>query len=337
MQKKIVFKKHIYKVVLLYLVFRILMDIVYLYWVNPIYGYNGFLYEVHISNVSISYLFMIFLVLIIPKNNDRVSNTILQLHFIVMIIPLTSIYAMANLPTKFMIMVFICFVLQIYLVRLLPLIKLKKIKNANIIITVILSLSTIVTYFYLLSTQTINVSAFNISNIYEIRSEINFFGVMSYLVVWQYRIINPVLLIISIMKKNYVMSFAAIGLQVLLYLMEPHKEVILSIGLILIILYLERKQFKLDSSFIKLLSLISMVSIGIYEIYRNVILFSLVPVRLLYIPALIKFQHYEFFLENQKLYYSEGLIGKLLGLNYPYSVPSGFVVSGGGVMLIQDI
>lgn len=269
--------------------------------------------------------------MIIPKTSDKVSYMILQLHFFIMIIPLTSIYAMANLSIEFMMMIVICFGLQIYLIRILPLIKIKKIKNARIIITSILSFLTLLTYFYLLRTQNINIVAFDITSIYEIRSEQKIsIGVMAYLITWQYRIINPVLLVISYLKRNYELSFIAIGLQVLLYLMYPHKEVFLSIGLVLMTLFIAKKHYRFDSFFIYFLSLCSIAFAGIYELFKNVLPFAVLPVRLLYVPALIKFQHYEFFLSNRKLYYSEGIIGKILGLNYPYSVSSGFVVSGGG-------
>lgn len=322
--------KHALKVGILYFLFRVLLDFIYIHWVSPIFGYSGLLLEPNNVKILNSYLLLFILIAVIPMTEQRVSYIILQLHFIVMVIPLTTLYAVGNLSTNFMLMVFVCFLFQIILIRILPTIKIKKIKNAKAILISLMALVTIMTYFYLLRTQGINWSAFNLGKIYDLRSDQEISdGSISYLITWQYRVINPALLVISYLKKNYKLMILAIGLQILLYLMFPHKEVFLAIGLILIVLYISRFSYKFASFFIYFLSIGSLMFVSIFEISKNVLPFSVLPVRLLYIPASIKFQHYEFFYSHKKLFFSEGTLGKVLGLDYPYSVPSGFLIGGG--------
>lgn len=322
--------KHILKITIFYVLYRIILDLMYVKWVNPIFGYTGFVYEIVIYKLIISYLVVFILIFLIPKTNNKVSFMILQLHFIIMIIPLSSVYALANLSTNFMVMVLFCFGMQIVLIRTLPQIKTKKIKNAKLIISFTMFLFSITTYLYLYRTQGIHLNAFDITQIYDIRSNKYIsIGIMTYLITWQYRIINPVLLVISYIKKKYKLFVIVVIFQILLYLMYPHKEVFLSIGLILMALLIARKKYRFDSFFIQFILIASIVTIFLYEVFKNVVPFSVLPVRLIYVPALIKFQHYEFFLQNEKLYYSEGMIGTIFGLNYPYSVPSGFLVVGG--------
>jgi hypothetical protein len=320
--------KHTIKVGMLYVLYRIMLDFIYLKWVSPIFGYSGFVTDPNIFKIFVSYIVIFLLVIIIPKTNKKVSYMILQLHFIIMIIPLTSIFGLANLSTKFMVMILICFAIQIIFIKNITLVEISKIRNAKNIVIGLTSILTLITYLYLFLTQGINFSAFNISNIYDIRSEQTNLGLMGYLVTWQYRIINPSLLVISYMRKKYKLSVLSIGLQITLFLMFPHKEVFLSVGLIVLILLIGRYQYKFDSVYICILSFSSILFIYIYEVFKNLQPFSVLPVRLLYVPALIKFQHYEFFSINKKLFYSEGMIGKVLGIDYPYSIPSGFLIGG---------
>ncbi|MCA0150379.1 hypothetical protein LCD52_16460 [Rossellomorea vietnamensis] len=320
--------KHTIKVGILYVLYRILLDFIYLKWVSPIFGYSGFVKDPNIFKVFVSYLVIFLFIIIIPKTNKQVSYMIIQLHFIIMIIPLTSIFGLANLSTKFMVMILLCFAIQVILLKSIPLFEIRKIRNAKKIVVGFTLILTIITYVYLFLTQGINFSAFNISNIYSIRSEQANLGLMGYLVTWQYRIINPSLLVISYMKKKYKLSVLSILLQITLFLMFPHKEVFLSVGLITLILLIGRFQYKFDSVYIYILAFSSILFIYIYEVFENLQPLSVLPVRLLYVPALIKFQHYEFFSINEKLYYSEGMIGNVFGLDYPYSIPSGFLIGG---------
>ncbi|WP_339060516.1 hypothetical protein [Tepidibacillus marianensis] len=330
MEKIFLINKHAIKVGGLYLVYKIFLDFVYLFWGSPIYGYMGFVRDISIVNLIISYLGLFAIILIIPKDNKRVSHLILQLHFIIMLIPLTSIYAMTKFSSKFMIMIFFSFALQVILIKNLPLLKLPKIKNAKSIFYLILAFLTFTTYFYLFRTQNINLVALDFTKIYGLRANRNIsIEIFSYLITWQFRVINPIIIVLSYQKKIYRVFLVGIGLQFILYLMYPNKEVILSVGLILLCLFIAKKKYQFDSFFIMAISSITILGIAIYETFGSIMLFFLTGVRMQYLPAVTKFWHYDFFLTNEKLYYSEGIIGKILGLNYPYSVPSGFLIQGG--------
>jgi len=326
-RNKLVIKKYMVKVMIIYFIYRVFLDIIYINWVSPIYSYSGLVYEPNIYKIVISYTVMMIITLIISKKTNKVSYIVLQLHYIIMIIPLLSMYSLANLSTKFLLMVSFCFIIQIILIKVLPIIKINSIKNIQFVILLILGVITVITYFYLLKTQDLNISVFDISSIYKIRSEQNIKkGIISYFITWQYRIINPIFIIILYLKRKYLLFSGVILMQVLLYLMYPHKEIVLAIALIFIALFVERKKYRFDLVFIAVLSTISIIGVGLVEVIKKRALFSVLPVRMLFVPAQIKFLHYDFFLLNEKLYYSEGLIGKILNITYPYGVSSGFLV-----------
>ncbi len=315
---------------LLYFSYRIILDLIYVGFSNPIFSYMGLTKNIIISKLLISYLLTLFFSFIIPKGNGKVSRMILQLHYIIMIIPLLSVYGLAGLSTEFTMMVTSCFTLQIIAIYILPDVKPLRISNSKNLIRVLVLTITIVTYAYMLLTQPINLSAFNFNEIYSIRAEQHINSFMKYLLVWQYRVINPVLLVTSLINKQKIRFLAVAFLQLILYLIYPHKEVIFSIGLIIISVFFSREEINFDKAITVLLIFISSLGAFLYNAFGYLVLFGLFPVRFLNLPAKIKFEHFDFFSKNAKLYYSEGIIGKLLNIGSPYDVSAGVLVNPRG-------
>lgn len=314
---------------IIHFIYLSVLDIIYINTISPLYKYAGFTNDLRSDKIIISFLLLALIVILLPNKNKSVSQTVLKLHFIVIIIPLLSIYSMVNLSTVFTLMVVSCFILQIILIKFLPNFQIKTIKNGKYFTVFILGVLSLMTYLYLFTTQRINISALDFSVIYEIRSSRKINSFMAYLITWQFRIINPVLMVLTYMRKKYLLMSAIITLQILTYLMYPNKEIILSIILIAstIAIYEKRKEF--IKPFILFLLFGMLISISIYEYYEDITLLSIIPFRLLNVPALMKFEHFEFFSNNEKLFYSEGLIGKVLGIKYKYSVPSGMLIQDG--------
>ncbi|MGB9796066.1 hypothetical protein [Fervidobacterium gondwanense] len=318
---------------LLYFLYRVILDTTYIMWIHPIYGYGGFPLRIDNYKILISYIVLFILIMIIPKTSNKVSYMILQLHFLITVVPFMSVYAFGGYSTTFFLMLVICFILEIVALRILSsrnfcLKTMKVVIPKQLPLLAFVIYSTVV-YFYLYKTQGIHFKAIDLRQIYDIRSEISIsIDIMKYLITWQFRIINPYLFVISLVRKNYKLLLTVSILQVLMYFMYPHKEIFLSVALLLFSVYIARKRMRFDLSLLALLSSLTFLNALIYKGTGNLIPFALVPTRLLFVPAENKFLHYEFFKYHEKLYYSEGLIGKVLGLRYPYDVPSGYLVGG---------
>lgn len=311
----------------IYILFKVIMDVLYVVYVYPIYGYSGFELEFNILTILVSYVYTIILILILPKGEKRVSYMILQLHFIVIFVPVSTIYAFSNLSFNFFTMIFCCFLIQFIMLKKIPLIRFTKLKIMKRIFYICLVICTVVVYLYAVRTQQWNFGAFDITNIYKIRENIEVSTLMGYLISWQYVVINPILLLYGFKNKKLKIVMFVFLIQVALYLMLPYKTIILSFVLILLAYFICLKKYKFGIFFTMIISGVSIVFGLIYTIFNIVAPFSVFPVRFLYVPALIKFQHYNFFSEHQKLFYSEGMLGKILNIKYPYDVPSGFLVA----------
>lgn len=311
--------------IILCFIYKIVLDIIYVLAVHPIYGYSGFTLNFNILKYILSFIYFVLILYLIPKNNNRVSYMVLHLHFLVMIIPMFTFYSFANQSDLFMVMIVFCFIMEVILIKQLKPINMAKIKNAKNILLALFIINTIITYVLSYRYNGVNFSALNFRNIYKIREQLNVPTLLGYLVNWQHSIINPYIILKAMYNKKYKLMSVFLFLQFILYLILPFKIIILSIPVILfIVLFL--KKFNYNNISLIGLTILTLISKLFYNAGLSIMPFALIT-RLIYIPAQIKFQHFEVFSKiYDKLYYSEGIIGKLLGVEYKFSVPSGFVV-----------
>lgn len=179
----------------------------------------------------------------------------------------------------------------------------------------------------------IDLLALSFKDVWKIRLKKPDFGIVgAYLVHWSAKALGPFFMWYFFYHKKYVLSSLCIIIQVLLYFVFGHRAFLLSIGL-MIGLYLLAVLFSRISIWIKLYSGFAFGSlVGLaYGLGLKNQLFYLVgwmgAYRMLLIPAQIKFLYFEYFLNHDKLFFSEGLIGKILGLHYPYDRAIGYVIS----------
>ncbi|MCG7421230.1 hypothetical protein MHJ97_12575, partial [Macrococcus epidermidis] len=141
-------------------------------------------------------------------------------------------------------------------------------------------------------------------------------GILSYLVNWSVKVFAPFYLSYSIVKKKYFTASLIIVIQVLMYLSFGNKAFLFSIGLVLIILY------TISSRFIRNITLtlvgLNIFSVILYKYLKFDELFRAIPYRMIYIPAQLQFQYYDFFSIREKIKFADGLFGKLFGIESPY-------------------
>lgn len=309
------------------ILYRIILDYSYIQYVNPIWGYMDLELNISITKMILSYFLMFLVFFAMEKKYNYFSSMILQYLYLIMIVPILSYYALSDQSTYFLAACIICFLITIYLVKSLPNIKLIQIKQASVILNFWLPLILMIIVVLMIINYGIHFNVLDFSEIYDIREDQSSGILLGYLSIWAYRIICPILIIRTSLKKKYVSMLFFIFLQVLMYMCTPHKEILLAIPLLFIgVFFLKRHSFM--KVFVVLLSIFLVLSIVSYQSLENITLLSLLAVRLLFVPASVKFEHFIYFSLHEKLYYSEGLIGKILGLHYPYgNLTSGNVIA----------
>lgn len=311
-------------------IYKTLFEITYYFSVSPEYSYYGLRSSLSFSKFLVSTAVTILVVILMPQNRERPSTVLINILFITTIIPIASYYWLANQSTEYFLYVSISYFTTLIILRSKKRLRIKLIKKElNISIrlaNVIFIMSSLLVIVFMWKYGGIDVRAFDFSSVYELRKEAQYSGIWIYLTNWLGKALIPGVIIIYAYKRKYFLLIMSVVLQILLYTSTGHKTFLLSIGLILMYYYLLKKNVSLQS-YPKVYSFLLALSIFAKHVLNEGILISLFPVRMLSIPAWLNFIHFDFFKENKKLYFSEGLIGKIFGIEYPYNEPSTFLVS----------
>ena len=225
-----VIKKRTLLTIFYLLFYRLVLDYVYVFVVSPIFSYSGLSLNINPTKLFISYVVMIGVSLVMDRKNEKVSSIILQYHFLVMIVPLLSFYSLNNKTSVFLAMSISCFALEIFLVKTLPNFKIRKIKDTEFVLFILLPILLIVVVIFQIKTYGLSLEALDFTKIYDIRSDqISTVGILSYFWTWCYRIINPFLIIAFYWKNKKIQMYFFVFLQVIMYFISPHKEILFAI------------------------------------------------------------------------------------------------------------
>lgn len=311
---------------ILFILYKIILDLTYMFVISPIYDYAYMILDFSLGKYLLSWLYLVLIAFLIPKGKEKISHLVLQLHAFIMIIPMLTIYALVDKQSDFMFAIMCCFIIEIIVINKNKLvIRMPRIVNSQFLIKLIIYSCTIITYVSIIYANGIHLDAINFSKIYSIReNEVVPFGFLGYLTSWQYRIFNPYMIVSSYLSNNKGTLKLFAFLQIVLYFITPRKEILFSVFLIIGVVFMLNKLSFFKSSLIGL-SVGILGTVSIFFVKISVIPVSLVT-RLLIEPAIIKFQHFEVFSHYDKLFFSEGLIGKILSINYPFDLPSGVIV-----------
>ncbi len=323
---------HLSKMKTIYLcaiVYRLILDFTYIA-ASGIYSYRGVEFDFSVVKYIISWGYLLMLLPFVFQNKENVGSMIMQMLFVMLVIPVFTVYAMKNRSDVFVVMLVVCFLIQCVLINCSPQTNdIIRIRHGQIILHVLLLSITVVTYGILLMKNRISFDVLDFSAaIYDIRENVNYgLSLIRYTSVWQFRVINPYYMVYGLKKKNFKIVFSFCVLQMVIYLILARKEILFGPFLILGI-YVIKKKFDFRNFFLIGLSGLTFVCYAILKVTSWKLPFAIVPIRLLFDPALIDFMFYEQFSTNlPKLLYSESRLGQLFGIEYPYDKPSGWVVN----------
>jgi len=295
---------------LLLITFKVLLEVSYVHFVSPLYEYTGFSLDLNMVKLFESYISLTVLFFCLPQGEKKISTVGFQLLFLLMIVPSLSLYALINGPRIYLYFFIASFCLTMSTVKIFPIVKMKKIKNANFILFFLLGIISIFVYIVLLKLNGVpNLRAIALSTVYEIRSEVNYGSeIMGYLLKWQANVINCFLIGLAWYKRKYFVMLLVLGLQVVLFLICAHKSFLFSPFLVLFLLYaIERKQLMLFS--LASLVIVILFCFALYELKVTNFPASMFIRRVLFVPARISFSYYDFFSKNEYLYLSHSKMG----------------------------
>lgn len=308
-------------VIFVYLLsYKLFLDLAYICFIHKYFEYMKFTLNFNQYKYVFSIFIFIIMYYILPKDKHRPSSIFLQLHFIIMIIPMFTIYAFMNESNFFLILSTSIFSAQCILLRLLPRFKIVRLRNSKFILYFLLIVITTFVYYSMIQANGVpSFQNLNFLKVYNMRDSVSYPFLMSYLVNWQGKVINPFFIVTAFLNNNKRNLFTSLFMQLFLYLITGHKTFLfIPFAILFIIKIISKNDFLKIAS--KTASLGTITLLIFYQITKSLVLPSTFLRRFLFIPAQNKFFYYDFFSQNEFMYFSAGVIGKMFDIKNPYNV-----------------
>lgn len=315
------------------LLYRVIYEIIYYALSSKLFAYSGLTWEPSVAKAVISYS-MFFVVLLIPQRENTVSRYLVNTYFIFTIVPMLSLYWQSNRSTAYIFMCIACYLIIKVGCNLSNSNGRLQLRFSSFRIRVNMLYTLTALMFLLLFALTVkygfaDTRAFNINNVYDVRSERSFSGIWGYIINWITYAIIPCMMCVSIYRKSIITFIIAVLTQAYAFLFTGSKTVLFSIVLILLSYFIVAKKKNYVVWWCAALTVMNVATTVLYLKTKELMAFAITPIRLLTIPASISNNHYNFFSVNQKLYFAENFIGRLLGIQSPYKLFSTYLVSTG--------
>ena len=323
---KILIKREKFQILILLVILFIVLSLVYTFFVVENYSYMGFSSNFSFSRLLVSFSILSFTLFLISyvKINDFIYF-IGIIYFVLAIIPSSITYANQLISVSILFSHYFIFY-SIFLIGNyihFP-VKLFSIKENNKLILVVLFSFLMIIPFIIKFLPHINLKNLLLQDIYETRAiqrkiSSPYYG-YTYSILC--KVLVPILIVYSIVYKNYKLLLFGFFLLIFLFLCGAHKSVLL--GSILLVLFYFGNVINKLKMFLSL-TIIIIVSFSVFYTIDNESLLplSIVARRAFFVPSLLDSFYFDFF-EQTPLYWS-GSIGRNF-IDYVYDKPVPYII-----------
>lgn len=327
-----------FKYILIYTIYKIMLELAYILGVSYWYGYMGFIYTPNFVKLVFSYFVFWVLIMIIPKKTSK-YGMLINLYFSICVVPMLSFFWLANRMTMHILLVVMFFVVMLGSSKIQAPFQIM-LAGSNykyqFVIHIIFILYVFTCIFMGIKRGGIDQRAFSFDSIYSLRSEEYSQTIIEgYLVNWCAKALFPTLSVYFLYSKQYIKNIICLALQCFLYLCYGYKAYILSalLGMGLYMLGVLFSTIRKETNLEAILVFIAMLIPTYFSRIGNFIgkigfkVNNVYAMRMLFEPARIEYGYFDFFKNNDKLFFSEGLVGRAFDINYPYDKPIGFIIT----------
>lgn len=308
------------------LLFRVALDLSYVLFVSKVFFYEGYSLEVSVDRYLMSWLVYSICTILVRHMLHVISDYFMVTFLLAIIAPLSSMIGLGNysvFPFFVVIAVFFFFKLFQYGGPLSPLMPPPKVprlargRKVSLYIAFVAVVFLILWYFASGAVMHFNL---NFSKVYDYReqsAELANVGVLAYLNNWVYKVFSVFLISYSLYKRNFLFFAALCATQVFFYGVSNHKAVFFTPIMIFGVWYYFRRFNSLTIMPVGFL-LVVVGSLAAYLYLGEVMVGSLFIRRVFYVPSLLMFDYFEFFFNNQFVYWSNSVLSSFIA--YPYDV-----------------
>ena len=298
---------------------RLMLELSYYFYVVPIHSYNGFLFQFDSSKYIESWVLYILLIQIFPKKLKMPSDLLIAILLFTFVAPLLVFYGLSGSQREHIYIILFGVVL-VFIFSRGRYLKLPVISGTKNMVPAFLWFFLIaVTVEYIRRGGLQNLS-FDFLKVYEFRqSSIEKFGqgIFGYLTQWGSKVVGPMLFAISLLKRDYARALFIAIILVFWFGMSSHKATVF-FPLAVFLIWSIFRSSKVITIIPLGISLLIGFSLAFYLLFDETIFASLFIRRLLFLPAQLTFVYYEYFSQNQFVYWSNSITAGYI--QYPYKL-----------------
>ncbi len=294
-------------------------EYVYKVFVFSQYEYLGFTYSFEFFKyLETKLLFFGVLAVIFIKTPSKFLFSIEVTFFLFMFIPILVIYEYIPSP-RFIVYSMAFFLVLMHLsayVKLnisYPKINEKQTLYLVVALALILIIPIVARYKFAL-----NFNVLKFQDIYDVRAKANegISAIVGYSYSWMVKVILPVLVVLSIVKKRKILSLFGLIILLYLFMVQAQKSVFFSI-IVVLVFYSFKDYYKKIAIFVASIFIVFVLTHLVTVFMGNIMPESVVVRRVFFVPALLNTFYLDFFRENY-LYLSHSIFS--MWFDYPYNL-----------------
>lgn len=308
------------------LLFRGMLDISYILFVNPNYAYLGFVSDFLIFSYLFSWLIYIFCLTMTPHLLNRVSDYFVASFLLTIVGPLSSLVGLTNsgfyplVVTATSLLFFSIFQYGGFFSKFMPLPRIVSLKEGRTISIFISSTAVFFLVFWYFYSGAFRYFNLNILKVYDFRdasAELASVGLFAYFNNWVFGVFSIFLISYSLFKRRYLIFIFLFFVQVFFFGVSNHKSVLFyPIMIFSLWFYFTRTRaisvMPLGFIFILFSCLL------FYFAFDHVIAGSLFIRRVFFVPAKLTLDYFAFFSINESVLWSNSILSKFI--EYPYEL-----------------
>jgi hypothetical protein len=307
------------------LLFRVLVDLTYVYVVSPTFGYAGLTVDVSTYKLVWSYVLTLILALNICFDLRRGSDYFTLLLALFVVMPILSLWGLRNEANDLPLASVVCVILISVMMRYSPNVVLLRLRQATPALWIILAALTTAFVGILLFRGGLRYLNFSITQVYDVRGDIQekvLFGFAGYLYIWFGKCVIPVVTGLGLWKRNYLMVAGGLAAGMLVFGVTSHKEMV-SYPLVVIVVYLGLGGGMNRLRLLTVLGLCSLLGLALLiSLSRGGnLIAALLTMRTVHVIAENHFLYFQFFDHHPFVYWSNGILDGFVRYPYTQKIP----------------
>ena len=310
-------------------VYKILLSVIYINFMSVVVAYYGFSYEPSLLRSVLSWSVYLPLLLCVKSDFRKPSDFFLFVFLILIITPMLILMELGGKSAAFLSYSLVCFLVIGVIVRL-PKLNFPRIRNGTklaLALALITTGSVFGMFFVTSGFASIN---FDLALVYALREEtenIFFGGFWGYLTPWSTKVFLPFLFSIALFKKKYIIIVLLIFIQVLAFGITGHRSMAI-LPIFAVGIFLARNKTHKNLYILVLLTSLLLLIYMLHVYFQDVLISSTIFRRAIFLPSYLNYSYYQFFVENEYVYYSDSVLSQISDYPYGSESLSNLVITG---------